>query len=101
MVIAAYFDLTNHTGVFILGGIKTPAITMVLQGCLFWEKYESLQLPWCCRCVYYGRNIDPCNHHDAAILVIPVEAAALCPNAHCARVSHFSLLFVIGCIITQ
>jgi len=61
----------------------------------------SLQLSWCCRGVYYVRNIDPCNHHVAAILVIAVEAAALCPNAHCACVSHFSLLFVISCIITQ
>ena len=61
----------------------------------------SLQLSWCCRGVYNVRNIDSCHHHVAATLVIAVEAAALCPNAHCARVSHFSLLFVIGCIITQ
>ena len=50
----------------------------------------SQQLSWCCRGVSYVRNMEPCNHHVAATLVIAVEAAALCPSVHCAPLSHFS-----------
>ena len=60
----------------------------ITLGCLFGEEYRTLQFPWCCRGVYFGKNIDPCSYHGAAGLFILGETGSQQLSWCCRGVSY-------------